>query len=79
MKEGWSGRLIILYIQYLISRTGWLIYLFLLTLKKIKRDQYLEGLEFSILKFGNRLAFQEPEFVKNEIRKTFKRKDQEFE
>ena len=27
----------------------------------------------------NRLVFQEPEFVKNEIRKTFKRKDPEFE
>ena len=26
----------------------------------------------------NRLVFQEPEFVKNEIRKTFKRKDPEF-
>jgi hypothetical protein len=25
------------------------------------------------------LVFQEPEFVKNEIRKTFKRKDPEFE
>jgi very-short-patch-repair endonuclease len=39
-----------------------------------KRDQYLEGLGFSILRFENRLVFQEPEFVKNEIRKTFKRK-----
>ncbi len=27
----------------------------------------------------NRLVFQKPEFVKNEIRKTFKRKDPEFE
>jgi very-short-patch-repair endonuclease len=56
-----------------------LIHLFLVTLKKIKRDQYLEGLEFSILRFGNRLAFQEPEFVINKIRKTFNRKNQEFE
>jgi hypothetical protein len=37
------------------------------------------GLGFSILRFENRLIFQEPEFVKNEIRKTFKRKDPEFE
>jgi len=43
--------------------------------KDKKRDQYLEGLGFSILRFENRLVFQEPEFVKNEIRKTFKRKD----
>ena len=41
--------------------------------------QYLEGLGFSILRFENRLVFQEPEFVKNKIRKTFKRKDPEFE
>jgi very-short-patch-repair endonuclease len=47
--------------------------------KDRKRDQYLEGLGFSILRFENRLVFQEPEFVKNEIRKTFKRKDSEFE
>jgi hypothetical protein len=47
--------------------------------KDKKRDQYLEGLGFSILRFENRLVFQEPEFVKNEIRKTFKRKDPEFE
>ena len=46
--------------------------------KDKKRDQYLEGLGFSILRFENRLVFQEPEFVKNEIRKTFKRKDTEF-
>ena len=44
----------------------------------IKRDQYLEGLGFSILRFENRLIFQEPEFVKNEIRKIFKMKDPEF-
>jgi len=43
-----------------------------------KRDQYLESLGFSILRFENRLVFQEPEFVKNEIRNTFKSKDPEF-
>ena len=36
--------------------------------KDRKRDQYLEDLGFSILRFENRLIFQEPEFVKNEIR-----------
>jgi very-short-patch-repair endonuclease len=40
--------------------------------KDIKRDQYLEGLGLSILRFENRLVFQEPEFVKDEIIKTFK-------
>ena len=88
LKEGWSGRLIILYIQNFISRPGWLIQLSLdgnphgeyhKIEKDKKRDQYLEGLGFSILRFENRLVFQEPEFVKNEIRKTFKRKDPEFE
>ena len=44
-----------------------------------KRDQYLEDLGFSILRFENRLIFQEPEFVKNEIRKAFKKNYPEFE
>jgi very-short-patch-repair endonuclease len=47
--------------------------------KDIKRDQYLEGLGFSILRFENRLVFQDPEFIKNEIIKTFKRQDSEIE
>src|SRR5665647_1140193 len=36
LKEGWSGRLIILYIQYFISRPGWLIHSFLLTFIDMK-------------------------------------------
>ena len=47
--------------------------------KDKKRDQYLEDLGFSVLRFENRLVFQEHDFVKNEIRKTFKRNDPEFE
>ena len=47
--------------------------------KDKKRDQYLEDLGFSILRFENRLVFQEPEYVKNEIIKAFKGKDPEFE
>jgi very-short-patch-repair endonuclease len=47
--------------------------------KDIKRDQYLEGHGFSILRFENRLVFQEPEFVKNEIRKAFKKEYPESE
>jgi very-short-patch-repair endonuclease len=46
--------------------------------KDKKRDQYIEGLGFSILRFENRLVLQEPEFVKNAIRKTFEGKDPEF-
>ncbi len=37
-----------------------------------KRDKYLEDLGFNILRFENRFVFREPEYVKNEIRKTFK-------
>jgi len=47
--------------------------------KDKKRDQYIESLGFSVLRFENRLVFQAPEFVKNEIIKTFKRKDPESE
>jgi very-short-patch-repair endonuclease len=47
--------------------------------KDIIRDQYLESLGFSVLRFENRLVFQEPEFVKHEIRKAFKNKDPESE
>jgi very-short-patch-repair endonuclease len=43
------------------------------------RDKYIESLGFTVIRFENRVLFQEPEFVKNEIRKTFKRKDPEFE
>ena len=47
--------------------------------KDIKRDQYLESLGFSVLRFENRLVFQDPEFVKNEIRKAFKKEYLESE
>jgi very-short-patch-repair endonuclease len=47
--------------------------------KDIKRDQQLETLGFLIQRFENRLVFQEPEFVINEIRKIFNRRDLEFE
>jgi very-short-patch-repair endonuclease len=33
------------------------------------RDKYIESLGFSILRFENRVVFQEPEFLKNDIRK----------
>jgi very-short-patch-repair endonuclease len=38
------------------------------------RDNYLEGLGFIVLRFENRFVFQEPEFIKSEIRKVFNKK-----
>jgi len=37
------------------------------------RDKYLEDLGFRILRFENRLVFQEPEYVLNEIKNSFHR------
>jgi very-short-patch-repair endonuclease len=33
------------------------------------RDKYIESLGFTIIRFENRVVFQDPEFFKNEIRK----------
>ena len=33
------------------------------------RDKYLENLGFTVLRFENRFVFQDPEYLKNEIRK----------
>jgi very-short-patch-repair endonuclease len=38
------------------------------------RDKYIESLGFTVLRFENRVVFQEPEFLKNEIRKVINRK-----
>ena len=35
------------------------------------RDKYIESLGFTVIRFENRVVFQEPEFLKNEIRKFF--------
>jgi len=40
--------------------------------KDESRDKFLESLGFKVLRFENRFVFQEPEFVKDEIRKAFK-------
>ena len=37
----------------------------------IKRDKYIEGLGFTLIRFKNRFVFQEPEGVKYEIRKVY--------
>ena len=33
------------------------------------RDKYIESLGFTVIRFENRFVFQEPEYIKNEIRK----------
>jgi very-short-patch-repair endonuclease len=38
------------------------------------RDKYLENLGFTVIRFENRLVFQEPEYVKMELRKLFRDK-----
>lgn len=35
------------------------------------RDKYLEDLDYRILRFENRFVFQDPEYVLDEIKKTF--------
>jgi very-short-patch-repair endonuclease len=65
-----------------IPRPGWLIYSFLIIeldgnphgeYHKIQedenRDKYLENLGFTVLRFENRFVFQDPKYLKNEIRK----------
>ena len=39
------------------------------------RDNYPEGFEFTVLRFENRIVFQEPEYLKSEIRKVINRKE----
>jgi len=43
----------------------------MLKFKKLdgRRDKYLESLGFIVLRFENRFVFQEPEYIKSEIRK----------
>jgi very-short-patch-repair endonuclease len=40
------------------------------------RDKYIESLGFTILRFENRFVFQEPEYLKNEIRKVINKNDE---
>lgn len=40
------------------------------------RDKYLEDLGFNVLRFENKIVFQEPEFLIGEIRKVFNRKSE---
>jgi very-short-patch-repair endonuclease len=76
---GVAGTIDYLIFTRFISRPGWLIYSFELDgdphgeYHKIQedenRDKYLESLGFNALRFENRFVFQEPEYLKNEIRK----------
>ncbi len=38
------------------------------------RDKYLESLGFTVLRFENRFVFEEPEYLKGEIRKVLSNK-----
>ena len=42
--------------------------------KDENRDKYLETLGFTVIRFENRFALQEPEFLEDEIRKSIKNK-----
>ncbi len=37
--------------------------------KDAVRDKYIESLGFFVIRFENKIVFQDPEFIKNEIRK----------
>jgi len=37
-------------------------------------DKYMKSLGFTVLRFENRFVFQEPEYLKNEIRKVINKK-----
>ena len=42
--------------------------------KDENRDKYLESLGFTVLRFENRFVFQDPEYLKGEIRKILNKK-----
>ena len=39
--------------------------------KDENRDNYLSGIGFTVLRFENRFVFQDPDYIKSEIRKCF--------
>ena len=43
--------------------------------KDEKRDKYLESLGFTVLRFENRFVFQDPEYLKDEIRKVLSKRN----
>ena len=74
---GVAGTIDYLIFTSLISRPGWLIYSldgdphgeYHKIQKDENRDKYLESLGFTVLRFENRFVFQEPEYLKDEIKK----------
>ena len=44
--------------------------------KDVNRDKYIESLGFTVIRFENRVVFQEPELLKNEIRKVINKKEE---
>jgi very-short-patch-repair endonuclease len=47
--------------------------------KDESRDKYLESLGFTVLRFENKFVFQEPEYMKDEIRKVISKKKETIE
>jgi very-short-patch-repair endonuclease len=47
--------------------------------KDESRDKYIERLGFTVIRFENRVVFQDPELLKNEIRKFINKKDNQPE
>jgi len=43
--------------------------------KDEKRDKYLESLGFTVIRVENRIVFQDPEYLKNEVRKVLSKKN----
>ena len=40
------------------------------------RDKYIESLGFTVMRFENRFVFQDPDYIKSEIRKVFTQNNQ---
>ena len=75
-----AGTIDFLIFTRFISRPGWLIYLIIeldgaphgeyhRIQEDENRDRSIESLGFTVIMFENMVLFQEPEFLKNEIRK----------
>jgi len=43
-----------------------------------KRDKYLESLGFTVLRFENRIVFQDPEYLIGEIRKVLNKRNESY-
>ena len=55
----------------LFNRKGLKSFRSFLRNKATSGDKYLESLGFTVLRFENRFVFQDPDYIKSEIRKVF--------